>query len=257
MPGREGEGRGSWPPHSSHSSGDTIPNSEIAIRSIFSTCNALCQGGLLTLLDVPPSVCYPNGRRWQRRGPKPGEQRNLDLRIGRESASRHDDCQHQGGRGPAVQGKVNPGEVLIKVVIGNKPKMLSGLNQKYVVRHRGFLVPRRGLAPPADRHDLLPRQESFASLHILTRRASEGSEALPSLARRVRMSFFGARVITPGSIEKVNEVTPLSPREGRLPARKPMGQRGRDEGGSERRSVVDRIEGESSHGQHSLTAKAS
>src|SRR5208283_6007818 len=44
-------------------------------------------------------------------------------------------------------------------------------------------------------HGLLPRQESFASLHIRTRRASEGSEALPSLARRVRMSFFGARVI--------------------------------------------------------------
>src|SRR5208282_634582 len=35
------------------------------------------------------------------------------------------------------------------------------------------------------------------SAHILTRRASEGSEALPSLARRVRMSFFGARVIHP------------------------------------------------------------
>ena len=76
----------------------------IAIRSIFLTCNALCQGGLLTLLDVPLSICYPSGRRWQRRGPKPGEQRNLDLRIGRESASRHDDCQHQGGRGPAVRG---------------------------------------------------------------------------------------------------------------------------------------------------------
>jgi hypothetical protein len=45
------------------------------------------------------------------------------------------------------------------------------------------------------RPKLLPRQESFASLHILTRRASEGSEALPSLARRVSMSFFGARVI--------------------------------------------------------------
>ena len=43
---------------------------------------------------------------------------------------------------------------------------------------------------------VLPRQESFASLHILTRPASEGSEAFPSLARRVRMSFFGARVIT-------------------------------------------------------------
>jgi hypothetical protein len=74
------------------SSGDTIPNCLAVIRSIFSTCNALCQGGLLTLLDVPPSVCYPSGRRWQQRGPKPGEQRNLDLRIGRESASRHDDC---------------------------------------------------------------------------------------------------------------------------------------------------------------------
>ena len=47
------------------------------------------------------------------------------------------------------------------------------------------------------RTEFLPRQESFASLHILTRRASEGSEALPSLARRVRMSFFGARVIIP------------------------------------------------------------
>ena len=50
--------------------------------------------------------------------------------------------------------------------------------------------PLRGLSG-----DYYPRQESFASLHILTRRASEGSEALPSLARWVRMSFFGARVI--------------------------------------------------------------
>src|SRR5208337_5107632 len=53
---------------------------------------------------------------------------------------------------------------------------------------------------------ILPRQESFASLHILTRRASEGSEALPSLARRVRMSFFGARVIP--SASKVG-ITPV------------------------------------------------
>ena len=62
------------------SSGDTIPNCLVVIRSIFSTCNALCQGGLLTLLDVPPSVCYPSGRRWQRRGPKPGEQHQTLLR---------------------------------------------------------------------------------------------------------------------------------------------------------------------------------
>jgi hypothetical protein len=74
-----------------------------AIRSIFSICNALCQGGLLTLPDVPPSVCYPSGRHWQRWGPKPGGQRNLDLRIGRERVSRRGDCQHQGGRGPAVR----------------------------------------------------------------------------------------------------------------------------------------------------------
>ena len=74
-----------------------------AIRSIFLICNALCQGGLLTLPDVPPSVCYPSGRHRQRRGPKPGGQRNLDPRIGRERASRHGDCQHHGGRGPAVR----------------------------------------------------------------------------------------------------------------------------------------------------------
>jgi thioredoxin reductase (NADPH) len=53
--------------------------------------------------------------------------------------------------------------------------------------------------------ELLPRQESFASLHILTRRASEGSEALPSLARRVRMSFFGARVITDRAVLQANK----------------------------------------------------
>src|SRR5215831_19431187 len=87
------------------------------------------QGGLPTLPDVPPSVCYPSERHWQQWGPKPGGQRNLDPRIGRERASQHGDCQHHGGRGPAVRGKVNPGEVLIKAVTRDKPKMLSGLNQ--------------------------------------------------------------------------------------------------------------------------------
>ena len=169
------------------SSGDTILNFSGAIRSIFSICNALRQGGLLTLLDVPPSICYPSGRRWQRRGPKPGEQRNLDLRIGRERASRHGDCQHHGGRGPAVRGKVNPGEVLIKVVIKNKPKMLTGLNQKG--KWSGTGAPNSPVAdgaPSADRHDL-----------------------------------------TLGLNEKVNEVTPLSPREGRLPAKEANGTAGK------------------------------
>jgi hypothetical protein len=95
-----------------------------ATRRIFSTCNASCQGGLLTLPDVPPSVCYLSGPHRQRQGPKPGGQRNLDLRIGRERASRHGDCQHHGGWGPADRGMVNPGEVLLKAVSLNKPKML-------------------------------------------------------------------------------------------------------------------------------------
>jgi hypothetical protein len=52
---------------------------------------------------------------------------------------------------------VNPGEVLIKAVIINKPKMLSGLDQKV----RGQVLgagqsPVADGAPPADRHDLTP-----------------------------------------------------------------------------------------------------
>ncbi len=62
-----------------------------------------------------------------------------------------------------------------------------------------WLCVRRKDYSPHD--DVLPRRESFASLHILTRRASEGSEALPSLARRVRMCFFGARVISFSSLD--------------------------------------------------------
>ena len=58
---------------------------------------------------------------------------------------------------------------------GNKPKMLSGLNQKVRGQVQGPpRSPAADVAPPADKHDL-----------------------------------------NPGSIEKVNEVTPLSPREGR------------------------------------------
>ena len=81
----------------------SVFNNSAVIRSIFSTCNALGQDGLPTLPDVPPSVCYPSGRHRQRRRPKPGRQRNLDPRLGRERASRHGDCQHHGGRGPAVR----------------------------------------------------------------------------------------------------------------------------------------------------------
>ncbi len=119
----------------------TVNGRIAATRCIFSICNALCQGGLLTLPDVPPSVCYLSGRRRQRRGPKPGGQRNLDPRIGRERASRHGDCQHHGGRGPAVRGMVKLTEVLLKAVTVNKPKMLTGLNQKVRGQAQGLSSP--------------------------------------------------------------------------------------------------------------------
>lgn len=40
------------------------------------------------------------------------------------------DCQRQGGRELELDGMVNISESLINVVIGNKPKVLTGLNQK-------------------------------------------------------------------------------------------------------------------------------
>ena len=77
--------------------------------------------------------------------------------------------------------------MLIKVVIKNKPKMLTGLNQKG--KWSGTGAPNSPVAdgaPSADRHDL-----------------------------------------TLGLNEKVNEVTPLSPREGRLPAKEANGTAGK------------------------------
>jgi hypothetical protein len=82
---------------------------------------------------------------------------------------------------------VNPGEVLLKAVRIDKPKMLSGLNQNGTWSGTGAQTsPVADVAPPAERHDL-----------------------------------------TPGSIEKVNEETPLSPREGRRPAKEANGAAGK------------------------------
>ena len=53
------------------------------------------------------------------------------------------DCQHQGGRELELDGMVNKRESLINVVIGNKPKVLTGLNQKVHVRYWGFPNPSR------------------------------------------------------------------------------------------------------------------
>ena len=69
--------------------------------------------------------------------------------------------------------------MLIKAVNRDKPKMLSGLNQKGTWSGPGAAMsPGADDAPPAERHDL-----------------------------------------TPGVIEEMNEVTPLPPREGRLTAK--------------------------------------
>jgi hypothetical protein len=47
--------------------------------------------------------------------------------------------------------------VLLKAVTVNKPKMLSGLNQKGTWSGTGALQsPVADVAPPADRHDLTP-----------------------------------------------------------------------------------------------------
>jgi hypothetical protein len=129
----------------------------VASRCVFWICNAIYSGGLSPLPDVPPSVCYPSGRHRQRSRPKPGGQRSLDLRIGRERVSRLGDCQHHGGREPAVRDMVNLREVPIKVVISDKPKMLLGLNQNGMWSGTGALQsPVADGAPPADRHDLNP-----------------------------------------------------------------------------------------------------
>ncbi len=74
-------------------------------------------------------------------------------RGGRDSASGHGDCQHQGGRGLGSGGRVNPGEASLNVVIKDKPKVLlqngdsrarpaaaakSGLGQKACGQVRGL-----------------------------------------------------------------------------------------------------------------------
>ena len=79
--------------------------------------------------------------------------------IGRQRVSQAGDCQHHGGREPAVRDRVNLREVPIKAVINDKPKMLSGLNQNGMWSGTGALLsPIADDAPPADRHDLNPER---------------------------------------------------------------------------------------------------
>ena len=64
-------------------------------------------------------------------GVKPARQRNLGRETGRRGASQNGDYQHHkvvGGK--QSEGRSTSGEVLIKAVMFNRPKMLTGLNQK-------------------------------------------------------------------------------------------------------------------------------
>src|SRR5271166_4910728 len=118
-------------------------------------------------------------------------------------------------RSPATNSPGMFREPLAHPIVGPRPVEAVGV-PPLVLRQGGQhvldkLLPRRPLPP-----FLLPRQESFASLHILTRRASEGSEALPSLARRVRMSFFLAGVIEGAHAIDVGARKPADSGEGGL-----------------------------------------
>src|SRR5436305_8692379 len=59
--------------------------------------------------------------------------------------------------GASSPDQVNPGEVLIKAVNRDKPKMLSGLDQNGTWPGTGVATsPVADDAPPAERHDLTP-----------------------------------------------------------------------------------------------------
>src|SRR5512135_1732666 len=117
------------------------------------------QGGLPTLPDVPPSVCYPSGRHRQRRGPKPGGQRNLDHKDRpwtREPTRRLPASRRSGASSP---GQVNPGEVLRTAVNKDKPKMLSGLDQKVRGQVQGLQAPLSRMAHHRPKGTTSPRSD--------------------------------------------------------------------------------------------------
>jgi hypothetical protein len=101
-----------------------------------------------------------------------------------------------------VDGRANSGELPINVVRSNKPKALIGLNQKVCGQVQGY--------PP--------------SPAVAVRATGEEAEPKPSV------------------IHPWNVVSPSSSLRGRPSASGlPMGRRVEDEGGSERRSVIERI----------------
>jgi hypothetical protein len=90
----------------------------------------------MTSPDVLPSVSYRSMREGQLSGVKPSGQCILALfESGNQVARRGGNCQHRGGWELGLSGMVNTCESLLSVVTENKPKMLTGLDQKVSDQH--------------------------------------------------------------------------------------------------------------------------
>ena len=75
---------------------------------------------------------------------------------GHGSVSRRGDSQHQGGRERGWHGKVNSSEGLINVVMLDKRKMLTRLNQKVRDQEPVFKRHRSQMASPRRRDETFP-----------------------------------------------------------------------------------------------------
>ena len=103
----------------------------------------LCCGSWTNRQHLPFCRQYPTGTcATGKRGTKLPGQCSLFRKEGSRSASGRYDCQHQGGREPGSGGgQVNIGEAVLNVVSNNKPKMLTGLDQKVRGQVQGLQRP--------------------------------------------------------------------------------------------------------------------
>lgn len=88
-----------------------------------------CETGRITPGVLPP-VPYQDMRLEQSDGVKLLGQCSLTRKGGNQSVRRDCDCKHQCGTGARANGTANRCELLINVVMHNKPKVMTGLNQK-------------------------------------------------------------------------------------------------------------------------------
>jgi hypothetical protein len=135
---------------------------------------------------------------------------------GRESASRHGDCQHHGGRGLGWGGMANPGEASVNVVTQDKPKVLLQNGDSCV---RPAAAAKSGLGQKACGQVLGLRTPPAQTMHHRRRDAA-------STTRSFRLR---------------NVVSPLLSHGVGTPQGLPMGLRVKEEGGSEGRLVIGRI----------------